>query len=59
MPPLKRGGNTITLLDEIADTLKINMQIYRETHKKRKLGNIERGRKKKTYHTINHLQKEN
>ena len=55
--PLERRGNIITTLDEIADTFTDHYaNISRDLQKKNKPGESEIGRKKKSYHIINHSQ---
>ena len=57
IPPLERGGNTITSPNDIADIFAdYYANIFEDPYKKRK---YRKGKKKKTYHIINHSQTEN
>ena len=56
---LKRGRNIITLPEEITDTFADHCaNISRDPHKKIKPEKTERGKKKTSYHIVNHLQTE-
>ena len=59
IPPIEKGGSIISTSDEIAETFAVHYtNISRDQNKERKQGNTEKGKKKKSYNTMNHSQKE-